>query len=323
MTIDHKGHIRYSNKAAKNLLQVDVLTHVSQFQRIDDELWQLLANIEAGRKNHIKFQNEKDSYDLSLISSTINVNDNELKLIILQDIKTEMDESETESWIKLIRVLSHEIMNSITPITTLSETLVEYFSQSKPGDSQIIKEEKITEAISGLNVIKEQSRSLLKFVESYRNLTRLPKPQIKAFDASILVERLMVLCQSEPNAVHVEFSSEIDPKDIFINGDLEQLTQVLINITKNSVEALSENPDGQIAIKIRRKLKVTVIQVKDNGSGIPEENIDEIFTPFFTTKESGTGIGLSLSRQIIKNHKGKISVRSKPGKETVFTIELP
>ena len=175
MTIDHKGHIRYSNKAAKNLLQVDVLTHVSQFQRIDDELWQLLANIEAGRKNHIKFQNEKDSYDLSLISSTINVNDNELKLIILQDIKTEMDESETESWIKLIRVLSHEIMNSITPITTLSETLVEYFSQSKPGDSQIIKEEKITEAISGLNVIKEQSRSLLKFVESYRNLTRLPK----------------------------------------------------------------------------------------------------------------------------------------------------
>jgi two-component system nitrogen regulation sensor histidine kinase NtrY len=321
MTIDPKGHIRFSNKAARELLQVEVLTHINQFQRIDDELWQLLKSIEPGKKRHVKFQTERDAYFISLISSSIRTQGKTLMLVILQDIKSEMDDSETESWIKLIRILSHEIMNSITPITTLSETIVDYFTADET-DNQTTKDEKINEAISGLNVIKDQSRSLLKFVESYRTLTKLPKPSIKRFKADQLIDKVLLLCQYEPSATNIEFIRHIEPKDLSISGDEEQLTQVLINIIKNSIEALVNNSQGIIKISITNSIKGTIIQVEDNGPGIPDNIIGDVFTPFFTSKESGTGIGLSLSKQIIRNHKGKISVLSNPGKATIFIIEL-
>ncbi len=324
LSIDSKGHIRFSNEAAKNFLQVETLTHVNQFQRIDEGLWTVLKSLEPGTKHHIKFQTERDSYDISLKSSQIVIKNEPILLVILQDIRSELDENEAESWIRLIRVLTHEIMNSITPITSLSETLVRYFSEQEVESGiEISKEEKMEQAISGLNVIREQSQSLLHFVESYRNLTRIPQPDIQPFEACILIDKLMVLCQSEPNAAMVELQTDIKPKGHIILGDQEQLGQVLLNITKNSFEAVSNTPGAQIRIEILAASQGTRIKIRDNGPGISAENLKEVFTPFFTTKDSGTGIGLSLSKQIIRNHRGTISARSNPGEVTVFTIELP
>lgn len=324
LSIDEKGHIKYSNRAARNYLQVEILTHINQFQRIDQGLWEVLKSMEPGLKYHLKFQTEKDRYDISLKSSRIMVKNQPILLVVLQDIRSEMEEKESESWIKLIRVLTHEIMNSISPITSLSETLTHYLS-AQPGEAveYMSDGEKLDKAITGLNVIREQSQSLLHFVESYRNLTRLAKPDIKPFAAAVMTGKLMSLCQSQDNFSEVDLVLAIDPPDHVMVGDQDQIVQVLINIVKNACESLIAMHGARIIIGISASSKGTTITVKDNGPGILPENLNEIFTPFFTTKESGTGIGLSLSKQIIRNHGGTLTVQSKVYEETNFTIELP
>ena len=323
-SMDKKGHIRFSNQAARNYLQVENLTHVNQFQRIDQELWQVLKNLVPGKKYHVKFQTEKDKYDISLKSSQIRMKNEEVFLVVLQDIHSEMEENESESWIRLIRVLTHEIMNSVSPITSLSETLTYYLSDSNDANQKELSvEQKLEKAISGLNVIKEQSQSLLHFVESYRRLTRLPKLEMKTFEARILTDKVAVLCQSQSNASKVKLTTHVDPQDHLLVGDQEQLIQVLLNLVKNAFEAVEGISDATIDIGIAASKKGTLITVKDNGQGISPDQIDEVFTPFFTTKDSGTGIGLSLSKQIIRNHRGTISVQSRPNESTVFSIEIP
>jgi signal transduction histidine kinase len=172
-------------------------------------------------------------------------------------------------------------------------------------------------------VIREQSQSLLHFVESYRNLTRLAKPDIKPFAAAVMTGKLLSLCQSQDNFSEVDLVLAIDPPDHVMVGDQDQIVQVLINIVKNACESLIAMHGARIIIGISASSKGTTITVKDNGPGILPENLNEIFTPFFTTKESGTGIGLSLSKQIIRNHGGTLTVQSKVYEETNFTIELP
>ncbi len=324
LSIDEKGHIKYSNRAARNYLQVETLTHINQFQRIDQGLWEVLKSMEPGLKYHLKFQTEKDRYDISLKSSRIMVKNQPIQLVVLQDIRSEMEDKESESWIKLIRVLTHEIMNSISPITSLSETLTHYLSgQLGEAERSMSDGEKLNKAVTGLNVIREQSHSLLHFVESYRNLTRLAKPDIKPFAASVMTGKLMSLCQSQDNFSEVDLVLTIEPPDHVIVGDQDQIVQVLINVVKNAYESLAGIHGARIFIGISSSSKGTIITVKDNGPGILPENLNEIFTPFFTTKESGTGIGLSLSKQIIRNHGGTLTVQSKVNEETNFTIELP
>ncbi|MFA6482927.1 MAG: ATP-binding protein [Bacteroidales bacterium] len=324
LSIDEKGHIKYSNRAARNYLQVETLTHINQFQRIDQGLWEVLKSMEPGLKYHLKFQTEKDRYDISLKSSRIMVKNQKILLVVLQDIRSEMEDKEAESWIKLIRVLTHEIMNSISPITSLSETLTHYLA-GQPGETEryMSDGEKLDKAVTGLNVIREQSQSLLHFVESYRNLTRLAKPDIKPFAAVGMTGKLMTLCQTHDNFSEVDLVLTIDPPDHVMVGDQDQIVQVLMNIVKNAYESVAGMHGARIIIGISASIKGTNITVKDNGPGILPENLSDVFTPFFTTKESGTGIGLSLSKQIIRNHGGTLTVQSKVFEETNFTIELP
>lgn len=324
LSIDEKGHIKYSNRAARNYLQVETLTHINQFQRIDQGLWEVLKSMEPGQKYHLKFQTEKDRYDISLKSSHIRLKNQKILLVVLQDIRSEMDDKESESWIKLIRVLTHEIMNSISPITSLSETLTHYLS-GQPGEVErnMSDGEKLDKAVTGLNVIREQSQSLLHFVESYRNLTRLAKPDIKPFAAAGMTGKLLTICQMHDSFSEVDLVLTIDPPDHLMVGDQDQIVQVLMNIVKNAYESVAGMHGARIKIGISASSKGTIITVKDNGPGILPESLNEVFTPFFTTKESGTGIGLSLSKQIIRNHGGTLKVQSKVYEETNFTIELP
>ncbi len=323
LSIDEKGHIHFSNHAAKKYLQVNTLTHINQFQNIDKGLWQVLKNMRPGQKKHLKFQTEKDSYEISLKSSQLTIKDQKILLVVMQDIRSEMEDNESESWIRLIRVLTHEIMNSVTPITSLSESLTYYLSD-KEADSKptMSSEKKLEKAISGLNVIKEQSQSLLHFVESYRQLTRLPKLEIKTFSGSDFLSTIRILSQSCLNPQEVNLITAIDPPGHMIVGDQEQLTQVLLNIVKNAYESVDTLKESCIEIRIAATEHGTQILVEDNGPGIPPENINEVFTPFFTTKDTGTGVGLSLSKQIVRNHGGTITVQSQPGVKTRFTILL-
>jgi signal transduction histidine kinase len=259
---------------------------------------------------------------LSLKSTSFKAKDNELILLSIQDIRNELDEKELDSWMKLIRVLMHEIMNSIAPITSLSESLCQFYTI---GGRQALPEE-ITEAtiqstLRGLSVIKEQGNGLMLFVESYRKLTRLPKPDRKIFKVEELVTRIQVLYTSLENSDRVKLTISITPRNMELYADENLISQVLINLTKNALQANEANPDGKIQIVAGFNAdERPQIRVVDNGPGIPDEILEQVFVPFFTTRENGSGIGLSLSRQIMRLHGGSLQVRSIPEKETVFSM---
>jgi two-component system nitrogen regulation sensor histidine kinase NtrY len=324
ITYDNKGFILHANSSAKKLLSADVLTHLQQIERIDLKLYQAIKNIKPLERRLIAINNEHGEIQLSLKATSFKTNDNELFIISIQDIKNELDEKEIESWMKLIRVLMHEIMNSITPITSLSESLYGIFSaDGQPVFPEQLTTRNISTTLQGLNVIKEQGRGLMSFVESYRKLTRVPEPVKKIFRVADLMSRVKILYNSIDKSEKVDLSFSLKYPDIEINADQNLISQVLINLVKNAIEANENNSDGKIKIVagLDKNLNPEICVI-DNGPGIPEENLDEIFVPFFTTRKKGSGIGLSISKQIMKVHGGNLKVKSQPNKETVFCLSF-
>ena len=261
---------------------------------------------------------------MSLKATSFKTNENELVILSIQDIKNELDEKEIESWMKLIRVLMHEIMNSITPITSLSESLSKIYSiGGNPVLPEQVSAKTIATTLQGLNVIKEQGKGLMSFVESYRKLTKVPDPEKKLFRVSDLMSRVQILYNSLDNSNKTDLSVSLNYPDLEIFADQNLISQVLINLLKNALEANESNNNGTIKIVASKGINDhPEICVIDNGPGIPEENIDEIFVPFFTTRQNGSGIGLSISRQIMRVHGGNLKVRSVPDKETVFCLSF-
>ncbi|MDO9339873.1 MAG: ATP-binding protein, partial [Bacteroidales bacterium] len=242
----------------------------------------------------------------------------------IQDIKNELDEKELESWMKLIRVLMHEIMNSITPITSLSESLSHIYSTDGiPVLPEAVTAKTIVTTLQGLNVIKEQGKGLMSFVESYRKLTRVREPVKKLFKVADLMSRMQILYNSLERSERMDLSISLKDPDLEIFADQNLISQVLINLVKNALEANENNPDGKIRIVAGvDNNHHPEICVNDNGPGITEENLDEIFVPFFTTRQNGSGIGLSISKQIMRVHGGNLKVRSVPNKETIFCLSF-
>ncbi|MEI8226614.1 MAG: HAMP domain-containing sensor histidine kinase, partial [Bacteroidota bacterium] len=217
-----------------------------------------------------------------------------------------------------------EIMNSITPITSLSESLSKiYNNDGNPVLPEQLTVKTIATTLQGLNVIKEQGRGLMSFVESYRELTRVPEPEKKLFKVADLMARVQILYSSLENSSRIDFSVSLKDPDFEIIADQNLISQVLINLVKNALEANENNPEGKIriiaAIDIENHPGICVI---DNGPGIAEEILDEIFVPFFTTRPNGSGIGLSISKQIMRMHGGNLKVKSVPNKETVFCLSF-
>ena len=324
ITYNDKGFILHANSSAKRLLSAEVLTHLQQIERTDQKLYQAIKSIKPSERRLIAINTEQGEIQLSLKATSFKTNSDEMVILSIQDIKNELDEKEIESWMKLIRVLMHEIMNSITPITSLSESLFHIYS--KDGHS-VLPEQMTTKTISttlqGLNVIKEQGKGLMSFVESYRKLIRVPEPDKKLFKVADLMNRVQILYNSleKSDIIALSFSS-VDP-DLKIFADQNLISQVLINLLKNALEANENNTDGKISIVAgvdsNDHPEICVI---DNGPGIPEENLDEIFVPFFTTRQNGSGIGLSISKQIMRVHGGNLKVRSVPDKETLFCLSF-
>lgn len=316
--LNEKGFVLQSNAAALKLLGMNVFTHTRQLYRVDSSLTQLFDSLRPGDNKTFSLTMERGTVQLSIKATGVMIDHEAVRLVVIHDINNEMDEKEIESWIKLIRVLSHEIMNSIAPIISLSDTLLTLYEDRNVDDKDIR-----SSAMSGLRVISETSKGLVSFVESYRKFTRIPTPSRELFNVSEFVQRIVILCSAEDNFNSVKIDMSGVSEDLKCYADSNLLGQVLINIMKNAIQALCGRPDAAIEIKAwKTEDDKTVFTIRDNGPGIPEELMKQIFVPFFTTKEQGSGIGLSVARQIIRAHGGSIRVHSVPDNETRFTIEL-
>jgi len=322
ITFNSKGFILNANSAAKRLLSTDNLTHLKQIEHNNFRLYQAISNIKPFKQKLISFPSTPGNIQLTLKASSVKAGNEELIIVSINDIKNELDEKELDSWLKLIRVLMHEIMNSLTPIISLSENLTHIFSnKGKAVSPDDVTEDTIANTIQGLSVINEQGKGLMSFVESYRRLTRIPEPEKKYFKINDLFKRVHVLYKSLENNERMELSVNTGNPDLEIFADENLITQVIINLLKNAIEANENNPEGKITISCTtdsgHRAKICVA---DNGPGISEDKIEEIFVPFFTTRKEGTGIGLSISKQIMRIHGGNLIVRSRPGKETIFCL---
>lgn len=286
---DSSGKIIMANSAALSLLGCQQLTHYRQLE----SLLQVKGRKErlSLSKNRMKLQNET------------------ITLLSIKDIGDELSDKESESWNKLSHVLTHEIMNTIAPIISLSQTLSAY-----PDINE--------KAVRGLRIIQSQSERLLQFTESFRHLSYLPQPEKKLFSLTATLQNLRELLSGDFKENNISFSITCQPEAIHLTGDENQLSQVLLNLLKNSMQALEGRKDGKICIHARQDKRIS-IDIEDNGPGISPDLQEKIFIPFFTTKSEGSGIGLSLCKQIIRLHSGHLTVQeSKPGK-TVFHIDMP
>ncbi len=321
LTFDENGHILIANSASRRLLGLDPLTHISQLEKVEKGLSSEFKELSQERYKLVRITNERGSLQLSLRATAMAIDNKKVTLISIQDIRNELDEKETESWIRLIRVMTHEIMNSIAPITSLAETVSGYFADGdeiKKCDE--LDENIIGNTITGLKVIRERGSGLIKFVESYRQLTHLHEPVRKNIDLQLFMEKVKLLLSSELNFNKATLTVNFQNQGMMVFVDENLFSQVIINLVRNSYEALQSQENGMIEINSYKSTNSqTVIEVIDNGPGIPIELLDQIFVPFFTTRENGSGIGLSLSRQIIRKHNGTISVKSYPG-NTCFEL---
>ena len=302
--IEKDGRVAYCNNTALNLLGIATFGHIRQLRAVSDSLYASFQTIAGGNEERASYYNESGKMTISLTASEAKIGKDTVRIIAFNDISNEIAENEQQSWSKLIRVLTHEIMNTITPIASLSDTLLTF-----DGVDEDIK--------NGLSTISESSKGLIKFVDSYRNLTRVAPPVKKAFYFRELAERVISLTREQAAMNGAACTYEELSADIILYADEGQITQILINLVKNAVQAEARN------VVITAQLtpsEQTVISVTNDGLPISRESQDEIFVPFFTTKQEGTGIGLSLSRQIMRLHNGSLTLTRSDESYTVFTL---
>lgn len=314
------GTIEMINKAAKKLFQVSSLKNIHGLENFSEDLVTNLLEIKPGENRLVKVRDEDDLLQLSIYATELKMKSRIITLATISNLQSVLEEQETEAWQKLIRVLTHEIMNSITPIASLSSTL-DLMLKSIIDEGGNVDQETVMEIQQALQTINKRSTGLLHFVNTYRNLTRIPKPNFKVSSVNELFKNIQLLMEDEMKGNGIDFRVSTEPDEIRFNADEQLIEQVIINLIKNSIHALKDCDDPRVELRaFLNKRGHLTIQVMDNGQGILKDVLDKIFIPFFTTKPSGSGIGLSLSRQIMRLHNGTISAQSVPEKETVFTL---
>lgn len=321
------GKVDIFNNATKRLLKVNNIQYVQELKDIKPELPELLLEMKAGDRQLVKIVIDDNLVQLSVYATEFRMRGEEFVLVSLQNITTELDEKEIESWQNLIRVLTHEIMNSITPISSLASTVRDILLEEEEDDKEIrlrqLDEDDIENINEALVTIRNRSQGLLTFVENYRNLTRIPRPNFRYFAVKELFDRAHVLLKPKMEKYGIVCTPRMFPDDLMITADPDLIDQVFINLLLNAIDAVKdvENPQIEVVASINAGDRIT-IDFADNGQGIKPDILDKIFMPFFTSKKEGSGIGLSLSRQIMHLHKGSITVKSKPGEGAVFRLNF-
>lgn len=312
------------NTVAKKLFKTNNINDITQLASFSEELVEKMQKIRTGGKEMIKIVNGAEIIQLAMYAIELNLREDEYKLVTFQNIHNELEEQEMDAWQKLIRVLTHEIMNSVTPISSLASTIegeLEYLKENtesnNPNDFEDLQ--------LAVKTIQRRSDAMLRFVSDFRNLTHVPLPNFKNVRVDDLFAHLSTLMNYEISQGKIDFEVLLEPNSLMITADQEQIEQVLINLVKNAVQALTEleKSDKRIFLIGKQDEKNRpIIIVHDNGPGIDQEALERIFIPFFTTKKNGSGIGLSLSRQIMRQHKGTLTATSNAQIGTNFMLKF-
>ena len=318
------GKVTLFNRAASELLRKAYLFRISELDSVQPGLCRLLEELQPSDQRLVSLYRQQELLQLSFKSTWIKIMDERIKLVSLQNIRNELDEKELESWQKLIRVLTHELMNSAGPMSSTIATLNEFIvnSNGKPKKVNELTNEMVEDIATGLHILEERSIGMVEFVTKFRNLTLLPKPTFSTFSITELLANIRVLMNEKINKRGIDVEIKVPYENMQITADRSMVEQILINLISNAIYALEgiETPRIWLIAKVDENDKPMLI-VADNGKGIPEEIRDKIFIPFFSTRKDGSGIGLSLSRQMMRLHGGTLTMTSTPGEMTVFTLK--
>ena len=309
LVLTKDGRVQQLNSQTLRLLGLDSFYHLKQLRHIDEALYKALNSCTPGNHLQMNLQTERDTRCLSIHVSPVVVKGESLRLLTLNDIHAEMDNKEIETWNRLTRVLTHEIMNAVTPISSLSDSLLELENDKEIKD--------------GLLAIQRTSKSLLNFVESYRKLTRIPNPEPTLFYLKGFLQHQVQLAKHQYPEPKINFIISVQPEDLILHADENLIGQVVTNLLKNAIQSFSDVHNRDIhTIKLRAscdEVETINIDISNNGPAIPTDVREHIFTPFFTTKTDGSGIGLSISRQIMRLSGGNITLLSNHS-DTTFRL---
>ena len=316
LLISKTGHINQINEEALRLLSLPQLTHIKALSALYPGLYSSIREMKSLDRSELTLVDRETGVKriLGLQLVDINLKGEDVRLVSLHDLSAGMERKEIDDWIRLIRVMSHEIMNSLAPITSISTTLREVWADHESGlNGKIDTESAIQQTMKGLDAIAEQSEGLSTFFESYRVLSRIPDPVKKEFAVCKLFEKLETLASHYTEMNNLSISFECREADLELYADEQMINQVLLNLIKNAVQAVEGLDRAEISVSASSGDKRIILRVSDNGEGIPSEISDEIFMPFFTTRKKGTGVGLSYSRQVMAMNGGRIEFDSQPG----------
>lgn len=321
LSFDADGNVQLINTNAKRFMGILALKNIKELIPRNPRLYHAINSAEPGKSELYKSNSE---LYLTIQATQLRVRGVDVKLVTLQNIQSELQKQELEAWQNLTRVLRHEIMNSITPISSLTSTLrgVLDHEMEKKENHYVLKEEGAEDLREGLSTIENRSRGLIKFIDAYREYTSLPQPKIATVRLKEMLDRVAQLMKTELRKTNIDFHVECNSEYLTIQADAEMIEQVIINLLKNAIEALGETPNPRLELIGEYDDNAVKIEIVDNGSGIIKEALDHIFVPFYTTKKKGSGIGLSLSRQIMQMHNGSIMVESEPDVKTVFSLRF-
>jgi len=318
---EESGEIVWMNESLKRMLQLPYLKTIHSLARRDDELYREILAVKPGEGRIATAHPERSSFKILLSATAFQTDGKIYKLIAFQNVNEALDETESKAWQKLLSVLTHEIMNSVAPISSLAETLKHRLQQSV----SLLNNESgsVDDLELGIETIKRRSEGLLKFAETYRNLNKITTLNLTRVYVRDIFENLLQLMQPTLEQKNIDVETILKDPDLMIEADTSLLEQVMINLLVNAIDAVKEKQEPTIIlsgyVSANRR---TVIKISDNGNGMPPEVVDKIFIPFFSTKKTGSGIGLSLCKQIMMLHKGNIQVQSDEGIGTAFLLQF-
>lgn len=325
ISYDAKQNVQLVNTAAKRLLQINQLNQLQALQEQRPTLYTAMLEQQSGSRSVLKLQHEGQLVQLAMYTTDLLMRGQSYRLVTLQNIGTELEEQEMEAWQNLIKVLTHEIMNSVTPISSLAATVDAEVGDFKQAD-ELIDPEDLEDIQMAVDTIKRRSESLIRFVGRFRSLTHIPTPQYDHVLVTDLLKHVTGLLEQDCRKQNTDLTYVVQPEGLVVTADAALLEQVLINLVKNAAQALQSAGTEKATIEIKGEISEEddrpQITVTDNGPGIEPEALQRIFIPFFTTKQEGSGIGLSLSRQIMRQHKGNLTVRSEVGKGAEFLLKF-
>lgn len=321
LSFDSNGNVQLVNTNAKRFMGINSIKNISELIQVNPKLYHSINSVEPGKSELYK---GSDELQLTIQATELRIRGNDVKLVTMQNIQPELQQQELEAWQNLTRVLRHEIMNSITPISSLTSTLRDILDHEMTRNERgyELKEEGADDLREGLATIENRSKGLIRFIDAYREYTSLPKPKLAPVKVKDLLDKVSSLMKTDLKKTNIRFHCECSSDYITINADAEMIEQVLINLLKNSKEALDDTENPELSLIGKVEDNAVKIEVMDNGQGIIKEALNHIFVPFYTTKRTGSGIGLSLSRQIMQMHNGSLTVESEPDVKTVFTLRF-